>query len=314
MYGPLILLLTKSIVEIDFRFKKQQILYFIPFTIYAGLLAPYFLSPAQQKIRILTATELLHQADFGWMNHLTNYLHLFFVLASLIYFYVNKRKRTEYFSDNAQINVQWLQEFLWALAVILGFSLFTFYARKFNLPYFSKIYPAHFVLVVAVIYWIAYKLLLEKNVLSGSKNQQRPIPENADPPVQVKYSKSGLGQEASGIIARELRIFMEQNKPYLNSNLTIGELSGQIAIPRHQLSQVINSEFDMNFFDFVNQYRLREFKQQALNPSLSHLSLLGIALECGFNSKATFNQVFKKSEGITPSEFVKRQKQQTARV
>jgi AraC-like DNA-binding protein len=66
---------------------------------------------------------------------------------------------------------------------------------------------------------------------------------------------------------------------------------------------VINEHFKLNFFDFVNQYRVEAFKERIVNPKYGNFSLLGVAFECGFNSKSAFNRIFKKSTGLTPSQY-----------
>ena len=101
---------------------------------------------------------------------------------------------------------------------------------------------------------------------------------------------------------------MASSKPFLNSNLTLQQLASDLTITPHILSQVINDQYNLNFFDFVNQYRVQEFREIVLNPKYENFSLLGIALECGFNSKTAFNRIFKKSTGLTPSQFKHRKK------
>jgi putative ABC transport system permease protein len=72
------------------------------------------------------------------------------------------------------------------------------------------------------------------------------------------------------------------------------------------LSYILNSQLKMNFHDFVNQYRVEEAKNKLNDPRYAHLSLLGIGLESGFNSKTTFNRVFKQATGMTPTEYQKK--------
>ena len=74
-------------------------------------------------------------------------------------------------------------------------------------------------------------------------------------------------------------------------------------MPSHHLSRVINEEFGVNFFEFVNQYRIEEVKSMIRNPKFDNYSLLGIAYESGFNTKSAFNRVFKKLTGTTPSNY-----------
>ncbi|MCE6992199.1 AraC family transcriptional regulator [Dyadobacter sp. CY323] len=309
LYGPLILLLTESLVSVQFSFKTRHAFYFLPFVIYFFLLAPYYASGADFKIAYLSDQAKVKEADFGWMNHLTNYFHLAFTSAALIVFYSGRRKLTQYFSDSIRINLSWLRQFLWIFLSILLFSLLTFYSKKFEWQHLSGIYPKHFILAVLFIYWLAYKLLQEKVKFtlpekdSPGKQENEELESKEEP--QSKYSKTGLDADTASQIAEKLQDLMQKDRPYLDPALTISDLSAMLSLSKHKLSQVINAEFDMNFYEFINNYRLQAFKKEALNPNNSHLSILGIALECGFNSKATFNQFFKKKEGITPSEFLK---------
>ena len=96
---------------------------------------------------------------------------------------------------------------------------------------------------------------------------------------------------------------MDSQKPYLDPDLTLNSLANLLDIPPHHLSQIINQFEEQNFNDFVNKYRVDEFIDRA--SQVSHLSFLGIALDSGFNSKSTFNTVFKKHKGATPSQFMK---------
>jgi len=79
----------------------------------------------------------------------------------------------------------------------------------------------------------------------------------------------------------------------------------ELNIISHYLSQVINEQFNLNFFDFVNRYRVEVFKEKIKDTVFRNYSLLGIAFECGFNSKSAFNRIFKQATGLTPSQFKK---------
>jgi AraC-like DNA-binding protein len=97
--------------------------------------------------------------------------------------------------------------------------------------------------------------------------------------------------------------FMYENKPYLNENITIKDLSCEINIPSHHLSIVINNRLGKNFYTFINDYRIKEALSILDDPENSDASILAIAFRAGFNSKSTFNSVFKKITGKTPSEY-----------
>ncbi len=98
-------------------------------------------------------------------------------------------------------------------------------------------------------------------------------------------------------------IVMRERRPYLEPKLTLPLLSEFTGINPHLLSRVINEKFGKNFFEFVNSYRVEEFKKLATTDKLKNMTLLALALEAGFNSKSTFNAAFKKIAKQTPREF-----------
>ena len=120
-----------------------------------------------------------------------------------------------------------------------------------------------------------------------------------------KYQHSPLSTEQAGRHAERLLRLMQEEKPYLNSNLKLPELANRLSLSTNHLSQVLNQNLGVNFFDFVNQYRVKEVQGRLLNPEFDHLTNLAIAFDAGFSSKASFNRAFKKHAGETPSQFIK---------
>jgi YesN/AraC family two-component response regulator len=115
-----------------------------------------------------------------------------------------------------------------------------------------------------------------------------------------KYKHSSLTKEKSFELFEAFKLFMLEKKPYQDSELTLYSLSKQFEIHPNHLSQLINQNCNQNFFDFVNEQRVNDVKEMLLANQYSNLSLLGIAFETGFNSKASFNRAFKKFTGMTP--------------
>lgn len=104
-----------------------------------------------------------------------------------------------------------------------------------------------------------------------------------------------------------LKYFNEQ-KPYLDSKINMTTVAEEINLHPNKLSYLINELMDVNFNDYINQYRLNHFMKIALDPKLKHITILGLAYDSGFNSKSVFNTYFKKTKGITPSEWIKSKK------
>ena len=96
---------------------------------------------------------------------------------------------------------------------------------------------------------------------------------------------------------------MDEEQPYLRGDLTLGDLSNELSISAHNLSEVINTRLGKNFYDFVNGYRVQEVQRKLTNPAHKHFTIMALAYDAGFNSKSAFNSFFKKATGMTPSEY-----------
>jgi AraC-like DNA-binding protein len=120
-----------------------------------------------------------------------------------------------------------------------------------------------------------------------------------------KYEKNKITEDKAKSILNQIVSSMEEDKKFLEPELSLQSLSEDLQIPSHQISQVLNLHLQKNFYDFVNHYRVEEVKKELQNPKKQHLSILAIAFDSGFNSKSTFNTVFKQHTSLTPSAYRK---------
>src|SRR5690606_4412981 len=109
----------------------------------------------------------------------------------------------------------------------------------------------------------------------------------------VSRSKIMMDDEQALLFVHQLSDYMEKERPYLNNDLSLRFLASAINIHPNKLSWLLNQQFNKNFNQFVNAYRIEHFKKAAFNPSNTHLSIMGMAYESGFNSKTVFNTYFK---------------------
>lgn len=116
--------------------------------------------------------------------------------------------------------------------------------------------------------------------------------------------KKVISEEKVNNYKIQLLNLMQKNKPYLDSEITLPKLGLMTHLNTYQTSYLINKCFDENFYTFVNRYRLDECKNMLLNKESSHLKILDISFDAGFNSKTAFNTAFKKSTGLSPKEFI----------
>ena len=101
----------------------------------------------------------------------------------------------------------------------------------------------------------------------------------------------------------QLEGHLKDNEGYCDPNLTIGDLADQLNFPKRRLSQLINAHYGQNFVDFINTYRIEKAKERLLHPKDEKETILEVMYEVGFNSKSSFNTVFKKKTGLTPSQY-----------
>lgn len=121
---------------------------------------------------------------------------------------------------------------------------------------------------------------------------------------KTKKKKELLNDNEIANYSKRLLHHIEEEKPYLDPNLSLRSLAEQTNIHPNQLSWLINENFEKNFNEFINQYRVETFKQIAKDPKNSHVTLIGLAYDSGFNSKTVFNTYFKKETGLTPKQFL----------
>lgn len=124
-------------------------------------------------------------------------------------------------------------------------------------------------------------------------------------PFNNPAGEATLISEAESLRFQELLTFMDIHKPFLDAQLSLAKLAELQSLPVSKLSRLINQYGNATFFDFVNKYRIAEVKNKIQDSQYHHLSLLGIALDSGFNSKASFNRTFKKMVKMTPSAYRK---------
>jgi len=301
LHGPVLWFYIKSLTDQNFGFRPVYVLHFFPFLIMVSVLGVNVYSlPAEQKIELInseTITEIL--------------IYKIFVIAIAIstmgYFYWGfamvqryKRKIKTYFSHVENIDLSWLQSLLVAALILYG-VVNSAYIVDFFYPIasFGMLQFLSFVFGAVYIVFLGFFGLRQGNLFATQK-----INLNLEEAIRQPDNPSSLPEKEKKFIYT-LQNYMNEYKPYLNSGLTINKLSRELDVTPEYLSKIINKHLNKNFFDFINYYRVDEFKKLCRDDSNENITLIGLAYESGFNSKATFNRVFKNITGTTPGAYHK---------
>jgi AraC-like DNA-binding protein len=329
LFGPLLYLFTRKLTSESPRLRGRDAGHLLPFALVLAYLLPYYLQPGATKIAYLNDFEAASRDDFGWLNQLLNLEHIGYLLAALQALRWHGRRIRQAFSDLTRLRLRWLGQFLALTLGIIGVGVAAFYGRKWGVNWLSSVYHFHYLGVIGLIYWTGYRALAQPELFGYAAPAISPAMPAAAPEAPAaavavaaavagqegaaaepvgKYQKSNLTAEQAIELEQQLLAFMQTQKPYRQNNLTIQELARQLELPKHRLSQLLNEQLGKSFYDFVNEYRVEEVKRLLHDPRYGHYSTLGMAEEAGFNSKATFNAVFKKMTGMTPSEYARQPK------
>ncbi|MDF1576282.1 MAG: helix-turn-helix domain-containing protein [Bacteroidales bacterium] len=208
-------------------------------------------------------------------------------------------KIDNYFSYNEGISLRWLRYCIVGIGLVFLSAIIVYLLRDaFDIPFsFNPEYIIYTILIIFIFY-LGYYGIKHENIFISQPQTATSGMEEQQP--GEKYKNSGMTSELAVELYGKLVKIMEHEKPYLEPKLSLSKLAEQIGVSPNHLSQVINQEAKANFHDFVNSYRVEEFLQRAEDNR--HFSFL--ALESGFNSKSSFNYIFKKQKGQSPSRYL----------
>lgn len=294
-FGPLLYLYARSVIEPHRLGAAQTVGHFVPFV---GSVAFLALAPPGPPPESFPATSGVPAFDV--LGAIVSVVLVGSFLAYTLWIAVKLRHYRQgvkdYFShDSLDTNLKWLGWITlgffvaYALAILGELALIPRAAVPTDLSYLRDVGTLFFAVVFG---------------FGAIKQPALFRAENTGPPPK-KYERSGLGGQESPVLLARLEVHMRTAQPWLDPELTIENLSAALAVSRHHVTQVINETLGKNFYRFVNEYRIEEVKRKIAEGEADRLSLLGVALDAGFNSKSTFNEAFKSILGTTPSAYRK---------
>lgn len=306
LHGPILWFYVNSLTIQHFRLRARHIIHAVPFLIVLVLLIfENYSLPAQERIVIDRTEAFRKNITFPVIITMIAVITQGYFLWGLWLIRRYKKKIYHYFSEVSSMDLAWLR--------ILIITAIIFYAGNsilYILDYIFNLLPYHVLQTTGYAYASVFVLVLGyRGYRQGNIFRSRQVAIDLDATVEGnRHTPDQQEEDEEVLLVKELLEVMQKDKPFLNPELTLANLASRLRVSPDRLSSVLNGRINRNFFDFVNHYRIEEFKKVSTLAANKNITIMGMAWDAGFNSKATFNRVFKKATGITPGEYINQAK------
>ena len=313
LIAPLSYLYVRGVLYNEKKFQTRDLVHAIPFVIVFINYIPFYLLPVNEKLIVIQNSLNYWPDTFKYQAGFLpeNFSILFRLILAIIYLLLqwnlifSYKKVHKESSIQVQINnvLKWLKLFTITSTVIffgiIGFMLTVFFLPSYYNDDLLMQIPS---LLVSVGFFVmAAYILTHPEILSGLpfvKYKEVPSGVVNDKNYRLPYINEDYKVEMEKIVH-----FFETEKPFLNKELNINQVSVALDIPSRELSFIINNHFGQRFNDFLNKHRIEYITKKINKDYLSNFTIEAIASEAGFASKSTFNLAFKKHHQCTPSEY-----------
>jgi len=295
LLGPVFYFYVKSLTGAKFSVQKT-LLHFIPGISYLIFSLAIYLSANMGWYDYYASGR---DPDLDLWYQLSGFLHMFaYFLITLPIYLKYRLVSVQNFSYAESILYRWLLKFIVLLLAIMVLRITFFILNPEWGEFGSKFwYYVSFSILVYYISFSGYAHSIRRESLGFPE-----FPADMDD-LPNSFAKEPH-RDVDLLLAENIKKHLEENKLYTHPDLTLQQLADHLSVTPKQVSAAINQGFSMNFNDLINQYRTRAVQEKIKAGEHEKKSLLGLALDCGFNSKSTFNRAFKKHTGKTPKEFI----------
>lgn len=316
---PLLYLQVKYLISKYQHFDISDLFHFIPVLLIISLNFDFYFRSGEEKLLLIQNPSSYYELILIFQEEIIAVQGVMYSILSLILLTKYKRKIKDYQSniDKMILKFQYigisLSLFAWVIGIV-GIHL-----AYFNIDVNVDLFIFVYLILVVIIYIISFSALKSPEIYKLNENQIKFVflnnktsgngnQGNHDEIVDSR-DKTGQLLEDPFIeeVNKKLVDYIDVEKPYLNPELSLQELADKIDVKRHYLSSVINQKHNKNFYEFINEYRIEEVKGMLIDPENKHFKLMSIAYDSGFNSKASFNRIFKQMTNMTPSQFISTQ-------
>lgn len=302
LHGPFLYFYTASLTNQHSYLRKHFVWHFIPVLLIYLVLIPFFLRSHTERLEVFANHGKGYEWVFLLQRILVNVSGVTYIVLSLWLLRMHIRNVQNKFSQTEKVNLLWLRYLIYSAMLVW---VAVFYGNDFII----------FSLVALFVVFLGYFGIKQVGIFTQGlradsihlepdsvKEEKAPVlPEQP----KARYLKSTLSPEETETIHQKLKEAMNMKRLFLKPELTITELANTLAVHPNHLSQVINSMESKTFYDFINGLRIEEFKKVVALPENQKYTLLGLAFECGFNSKTAFYRNFKNVTGQSPTLYLK---------
>ncbi len=305
LHGPFLYLYIQSLIREENKIRWWDAFHFLPYILGLWVFWDFINLSGPELTQSLDAVEKAEPLSFQLIGLATQFSGLLYAIIS--HFLLNRHQKhiKDKFSFQQEVSLNWIRYNIWAIGLI-----YVVVILSVSLEVYAGVLPNEFsnyliyLTVTLFVFFFGYFGIRQENIFLDSPNKEQ---ETRYSQTSDRYQRSGLKSDQLDSHYKKLLEYMDQEKPFLESKLTLNQLAKGLDISPNHLSQIINEKTRQNFYQFVNAYRIRMFKEKLQEPQSQHFTLLSIALDCGFNSKSSFNHTFKKFTGMTPSQYLKKE-------
>ncbi len=296
---PLLYIYIKSYLT-DYKWNYREFVHFIPMLLYFIAISPFYFQSAEVKSELISTDTLPH-----FLSSIASFFDVIIIFQGVVYTTLSMKIIQKYFdatalsiSKHKRYVLNWLIFFVMSYVLLWAFGAVGAILEmlKINVPFdlFNFFYLGLTILTISIgVFALRRPYILFRQIQMDSDDFKYPS----------KGSELSVHENSEEELKSVLN-YLEKDKAYLKNDLSLQDLSEATGIPKHRISQLLNNELGKNFYEVLNEYRTNEAIRLFNDGKHLNFTLTYIAEMAGFNSRATFNRIFKKITNRTPSEYI----------
>ena len=306
LFGPVIYFYTKSLLNRSFKLIKKDIIHFIPFILYSIYSLVVFITDKLVLDEYYFYQDNRDKDLAKWYQIAGVISMTFYLLLSLRYYLSYRKLIFDRVSFAESISFRWIRNFMVAFLVILVLRVIFFFTNPMWGQFGSQFW--YYLYFSFVCYYISINGYANAVKISSMQIVNDDEVNVFDEEASEKEIKESSPSEEKDIQEwkEKISILISGKRVFENPRLTLSDVAKELETTTKTISSAVNSGFQMNFNDFINHHRIEAVKEKLKKGEHETTTLLGIAYDCGFNSKATFNRAFKKSTLVSPKDYLEK--------